>query len=44
MTVRQLKEELTKRNAKGFNKKNKAELIKQLEEFSQGGYVPLDTN
>ena len=44
MTVRQLKEELKKRNAKGFNKKNKAELIKQLEEISQGENVPIDTN
>ena len=35
MTVKQLKDELKKRNAKGFNNKNKAELIKQLEEICQ---------
>ena len=33
MTVKQLKDELKKRNAKGFSNKNKTELIKQLEEF-----------
>ena len=32
MTVKQLKDKLKKRNAKGFSSKNKAELIKQLEE------------
>ena len=35
MTVKQLKDELKKRNAKGFNNKDKAELIKQLEEICQ---------
>ena len=33
MTVKQLKEELKKRNAKGFSNKNKIELIKQLQEI-----------
>ena len=35
MTVKQLKDELKKRNAKGFSNKNKTELIKQLEEICQ---------
>ena len=35
MTVKQLKEELKKRNARGFSNKTKAELIKQLEEICQ---------
>lgn len=33
MTVKELKNELKQRNAKGFSQKNKAELIKQLEEI-----------
>ena len=44
MTVRQLKDELRQRNAEGFNKKNKAELLKQLEEISQGENVSMNTN
>ena len=35
MTVKQLKEELKKRNARGFSNKTKAELIKQLENICQ---------
>lgn len=44
MTVHQLRDELKKRNATGFSKKNKAELIKQLEEICQGENVPINTN
>jgi len=33
MTVKELKNELKQRNAKGFSQNNKAELIKQLEEI-----------
>ena len=33
MTVKELKNELKQRNTKGFSQKNKAELIKQLEEI-----------
>lgn len=36
MTIKELKIELKQRNAKGFSHKNKAELIKQLEEICQG--------
>lgn len=36
MTINELKIELKQRNAKGFSHKNKAELIKQLEEICQG--------
>lgn len=35
MTVKELKEELKKKNAKGFSNENKAELIKQMEEICQ---------
>ena len=35
MTVKELKNELKQRNAKGFSQKNKAELIKQLKEICQ---------
>ena len=35
MTVKELKNELKQRNAKGFSQKTKAELIKQLEEICQ---------
>ena len=44
MTVHQLRDELKKRNATGFSKKNKAELIRQLEEMCQGENVPINTN
>jgi len=35
MTIKELKNELKQRNAKGSSQKNKAELIKQLEEICQ---------
>jgi len=39
MTLKELKNELKLRNAKGFSKKNKVELIQQLEEICQQGNI-----
>jgi len=38
-TLKELKNELKLRNAKGLSKKNKAELIQQLEEICQQGNI-----
>ena len=39
MSIKELKNELKKRNAKGFSQKNKVELIKQLKEICEQGSV-----
>ena len=41
MTVEELKEELNKKKAKGLSNKNKAELMKQLEEICQRERIDL---
>lgn len=39
MTIKQLKAELKRRNAKGFSQKNKSELLQQLKENCQEEHI-----